>query len=146
MDRVIDSVLPDPESRLGARVRERLRSEYVIWLTTVGADGTPQPNPVWFVADDEGVLVYNRADAHRLQHIRRRPQVSLHFDGDGRGGDIVVLRGRATIADDVPPPHQMPAYAEKYASGIRRVSGSGPEFSAAYPVPVRVEITGVRGY
>ena len=38
-------VLPDPQSPFGARVRERLRDENVIWFTTVGADGTPQPNP-----------------------------------------------------------------------------------------------------
>lgn len=101
---------------------------------------------VWFVVDGTGVLIYNRADAHRLRHIRQRPQVSLHFDGDGRGGDIVVLRGRARIVDDVPPPHELPAYAEKYGTGMRRVSGGGPAFSAAYPVRVRVEVTGVRGY
>lgn len=65
-----DTVLPDPESPVGKRVAERLDGEQVIWLTTVGADRTPQPNPVWFIKEDEGLLVYNRADAHRLKHIR----------------------------------------------------------------------------
>jgi len=144
-----DSALPAPTTRFGARVRRRLRDETVIWFTTVGADGTPQPNPVWFVVEDwedAALLVYNRPEAHRLQHIRRRPQVSLHFDGDGRGGNIVVVRGLAEVADDAPPPHEQPEYAVKYARGMNRVSGDPVAFSAAYPVPLRVRITGVRGF
>ena len=47
------SVLPDPESDVGARVRERLGTEEVIWLTIVSPSGTPQPNPVWFVFERE---------------------------------------------------------------------------------------------
>ena len=83
-------VLPDPATGFGNRVRLRLHDEQVIWFTTVGGDGTPQPNPVWFLWEDNSALVYSRPDANRLTHIRRRPQVCLHFDGDGSGGDIVV--------------------------------------------------------
>lgn len=72
-----------PDNAFGQRVRERLGTEMVIWFTTVGADGTPQPNPVWFLWEDDGFLIYNRADANRLTHIAKRPQVSLNFDGDG---------------------------------------------------------------
>ena len=32
----------------GERVRWRLTGEMTIWLTTVGRDGTPQPNPAGF--------------------------------------------------------------------------------------------------
>ncbi|WAX58089.1 hypothetical protein M6B22_04785 [Jatrophihabitans cynanchi] len=37
------TVLPAAGTPFGDRVRERLADEQVIWLTTVGADGTPQP-------------------------------------------------------------------------------------------------------
>jgi len=47
------SVFPDPNTPFGERVQRRLATSKVIWLTTVGADGTPQPNPVWFVVDGE---------------------------------------------------------------------------------------------
>jgi PPOX class probable F420-dependent enzyme len=95
-------LLPDPATGFGERVCQRLRDEQVIWFTTVGADGTPQPNPVWFLWEDNSALVYNRSDANRLTHIRRRPQVCLHFDGNGRGGDIVVLAGRAQVLEGPP--------------------------------------------
>lgn len=141
-----DAVLPDSTTPFGQRVRQRLRDEKVIWLTTVGADGTPQPNPVWFLWDDSGLLVYNRPDAYRLRHIRHRNLVAAHFDGDGRGSDIVVFRGEARLDDDAPAPHQHSSYLDKYAAGMRRVSDSPEAFSADYSVPVRIEITGVRGF
>jgi PPOX class probable F420-dependent enzyme len=139
-------VLPGPDTAFGRRVRRRLREEKVIWLTTVGADGTPQPNPIWFWWDRGEVIVYSRPGAHRLNHIRSRPQVALHFDGNGRGGDIVVLRGTARIDDQAPPPHRLPRYAAKYRSGMVRVSGSAEGFSEDYPVPIRIQVTRVRGF
>jgi PPOX class probable F420-dependent enzyme len=68
----MSAVLPDPSTPFGERVAQRLRDDPVIWLTTVGADGTPQPNPVWFLWDGESFLTYNRADAKRLAQIKRR--------------------------------------------------------------------------
>lgn len=135
-----------PGGRFGLRVRERLDAEMVIWFTTVGADGTPQPNPVWFLWEDGGFLIYNRAGANRLAHIARRPAVSLNFDGDGRGGDIIVFTGRARRLDDRPPAHESPVYLDKYAEAMEGVSGSPETFGADYPVPVRVEVTRVRGH
>ena len=138
--------LPDPASGFGERVQQRLRDEQVIWLTTVGVDGTPQPNPVWFLWHDASALVYNRADANRLTHLRSRPRVSLHFDSNGRGGDIVVLTGHARVLDGHPLPHELPGYLDKYRESMIRVSGSPEAFSEAYPVPVRVDVSRVRGF
>ena len=143
---MISEAFPDPATAFGRRVRQRLHSEQVAWLTTVGADGTPQPNPVWFLWDDTHVLVYNRPDANRLTHIQMRPQVSLHLDSDGRGGDIVVLTGHAQILDPHPLPHELPGYLDKYRESMTRVSGSPEAFSEAYPVPVRLEVVRVRGF
>lgn len=140
------SLLPDPATGFGERVRQRLRDEQVIWFTTVGSDGTPQPNPVWFLWEGTGALIYNRPDANRLTHIRRRPQVSLHFDGDGRGGDIVVLTGSAHVLEGHPLPHDLPGYLDKYRESMIRVSGSPEAFSQAYPVPVRFDVARVRGF
>jgi PPOX class probable F420-dependent enzyme len=139
-------VLPDPATDFGKRVRRRLSDEQVMWFTTVGGDGTPQSNPVWFLWEDTSVLVYNRSDAKRLTHIPSRPQVCLHFDGDGHGGDIVVLTGRAGVLAGHPLPHQLPGYLDKYRESMTRVSGSPEAFSQAYPVPVRVEVVRVRGF
>lgn len=140
-------VLPDPDSDFGQRVRSRLGDDQVIWLTTVGADGTPQPNPVWFLWDGAAtLLIYNMASANRLGHIASRPQVSLHLDGDGHGGDIVVLAGYAELAPQSPAPHEQAAYLAKYREPMTQVSGSPEAFSAAYPVALAVQVSRVRGH
>lgn len=143
-----ENILPDPATPFGGRVRERLRGEKVIWLTTVGADGSPQPNPVWFLwyADTNDFVVMSRVKAHRLAHIRQRPKVSLNFDGNGRGGNIIVLRGTATLDDGGLTDKERADYNAKYGPDMKRVSGSIDEFRADYPVTVRIKLTNVRGF
>ena len=140
------SVIPDSE--FGSRVRSRLRAEKVVWLTTTGADGTPQPNPVWFLWDEAGdaVLVYNANDANRLDHVAVRPHVSLNFDGNGKGGNIVVLAGVAEQALDVPSADQHEGYLAKYSADVQRVGGDPAGFAKRYSVPLRIRITKVRGH
>ena len=142
------SVLPDPASDFGARVRSRLAEETVIWLVTVPPSGVPQPNPVWFVfeAETESLLIYNLRAAKRLEHIDAHPQVAAHFDGNGRGGDIVVLAGELTRSADDPPANQNAAYLAKYGADIERIGMDADAFAARYSVPLRLRIARVRGH
>jgi Pyridoxamine 5'-phosphate oxidase len=78
---VTSEVIPDRATAYGERVRRRLTEEMTIWLTTVGRDGTPQPNPVGFLWDrGDSLLTYSQTEARRLANIRRQPLVSLNFD------------------------------------------------------------------
>jgi PPOX class probable F420-dependent enzyme len=137
-----------PDSDFGQRARRRLADESVVWLTTTAADGTPQPNPVWFLwePDDEVVVIYNATDAKRLDRFAARPRVALHFDSNGRGGDIVVLTGAAEQAPDVPQADENDAYLAKYGEAISRMTMDPAQFAQAYSVPIRVRVTRVRGH
>jgi PPOX class probable F420-dependent enzyme len=144
---VTSEVIPDRATAYGERVRRRLADEMTIWLTTIGRDGTPQPNPVGFLWDGgDSVLTYSEAQARRLANIRRQPLVSLNFDSDGSGGDIVVLTGTAEILDDCPAVPDNPAYLEKYGPGIDERFGSAVQFGERFSVPVRIRLTRVRGF
>ncbi|MGI8679321.1 MAG: TIGR03667 family PPOX class F420-dependent oxidoreductase [Jatrophihabitans sp.] len=135
------------DSEFGERARRRLREEQLAWLVTVGADGTPQPNPVWFLWDGgDSALVYNRSDAYRLRHIDARPDVALHFQADQSGGDVVVLVGTAHLVPDQPSPHENVGYLAKYAQGMAAVCGSVEHFAEEYPIAVRIDIRRVRGF
>ena len=136
----------DTSTEFGARVERRLRDEIVIWLTTVRADSTPEPVPVWFLWDGESFLVYSRPNTPKLRNIARNPKVALNFDGDGRGDDIVVFTGEARIATDQPPADQVPAYVAKYQERIRRIGPTPERFAQDYSVPIRVTPTRLRGY
>jgi PPOX class probable F420-dependent enzyme len=140
------SVFPETSSEFGTRVNRRLQGHRTIWLTSVGQDGTPQPNPVWFLWQDDGILVYNKRDANRLAHVRERPRVSMNLDGDGYGSNIVVLAGTAEILPEHPGPHEHEAYLRKYADNMARISGSAASFGAEYPVALRIVVSRVRGY
>jgi PPOX class probable F420-dependent enzyme len=142
----MSTVLPDPATDYGARVARRLREEKIAWLTTVADDGTPQPNPVWFLWDDSSILIYNLNSARRIEHLRRSPRVSLHFDGDGKGGDIVVLSGEARFSAQESPADQVPTYVAKYREEIANLFGTPANFAARYSVAMRVIPDKVRGF
>jgi PPOX class probable F420-dependent enzyme len=137
-----------PESAFGDRVRSRLRDREVIWFTTTSANETPQPNPVWFFweEDNESVLIYNATRAHRVDHVAVRPRVSLHFDTDAHGDDVIVMTGVAEQASDVPPVTEHEDYLIKYRDGIGRIGSDPAKFAQDYSVPLRIRLTRVRGF
>ncbi len=143
---VTSEVIPDRTTAYGERVRRRLTDEMTIWLTTVGRDGTPQPNPVGFLWDGgDSLLTYTQTGARRLANIRRQPLVSLNLDSNG-DDDIVVLTGTAEILDDYPAVPDNPAWLEKYGEAIDARFGSTVKFSERFSVPVRIHLTHVRGF
>ena len=136
----------DPETEFGARVARRLRDEQIGWPTTVGPDGTPQPSPIWFLWDGESFLIYGRPSAPRLRNVERSPRVALNLDGDGLGGDIVVVTGEAWMAPDAPPADAHPAYLTKYRDGIAGIGMTPEGFARAYSVALRMTPTHLRGH
>src|SRR5579859_6267462 len=140
--------MPDPSTPFGEMVAQHLRDDVIVWLTTVGADGTPQPNPVWFLWDGETVLVYSRTDAKRNDHVRARPKVALNFDSVEDGESVVVITGEATIEEGAPLAHEVPAYMTKYGARAAEIFPNQPvdAFARAYPVVIRITPKRVRGF
>lgn len=140
--------LPDPSTPFGERVARRLRDERLIWLTTVDARGTPQPAPVWFLWDEatSTILIYSRSDAKRQAHIQQNSRVSLNFDGNGSGGDIIVITGQAQMSTDDPPADQSPNYVEKYRNFIVRSFSTPEQFASIYSVALRIHPSAIRGH
>ena len=140
--------LPDVTTPFGERVARRLRDERLIWLSTVDGKGMPQPTPVWFLWDESTLtfLVYSRADAKRLKHLEQNPRVALNFDGNGSGGDIIVITGEARVSEVDPPADQLPNYVEKYRDFIARRYDTPKNFAANYPVALRIRPFAVRGH
>lgn len=134
-----------PDTPFGDRVRYRLETDIVAWLTTVRSDGMPQSSPIWFWWDGETVLIYSKDDTARLRNLQRSPAASFHFDGNGRGGDIHVLEGSARVSED-PPSTEMPEYQAKYREEIPRIGLDPGSFAIAYPVPVRFTPRKLRGF
>ena len=137
-------MIVDESTQFGTRVAAHLRDDVVVWMTTVTPRGSPLPSPVWFHWDGEDSVIMFSQPGTRQRNIEANPRVTLNFAGDGRGGDIVVLSGPATIEE--PSPERVEAYVEKYAEHIRRIGQTPESFRARYSVPIRIELTRLRGH
>ncbi len=137
-----------PATPFGERVARRLRDERLIWLTTVDARGMPQPTPVWFLWDEatSTFLIYSRSDAKRLAHLQQNPRVALNFDGNGSGGDIIVITGQVQISPDDPPADRSPIYVEKYRDFIARSYATPEHFASIYSIALRIRPMSIRGH
>lgn len=136
----------DEGTEFGARVARRLREEEVAWVTTVSPSGAPLPRPVWFLWDGaDSVLVYSRRGA-RIRNIQANPRVTFSFDGDGRGGDIVVLTGRAGVERKASGPDVDEAYLVKYGGHLERLGMTLDDFAARFSVPVRIRFFRLYGH
>ncbi len=136
----------DQSTEFGARVARRLESEHVAWLTTVRADGQPQPSPVWFLWDGDSILIYSRPNQPKLRNIAGNPKVSLSFNSDGDGGDVVVISATAQHDQGAPALDQLPAYLAKYTSAIAALNMTVAAFAESYSAAIRLMPLGVRGF
>lgn len=136
----------DLSTEFGLRVARRLREERIIWIVTLRADLTPQPSPVWFYWDGDSLLIYSQPGKEKLRNILRNPRVALHFDGDGRGGDIVVFTGDAHLDKDAPPADKVEEYRNKYADGFARINTTAEGFAGKYSVAIRIKLSKLRGH
>ena len=128
----------DTTTEAGKRAEERLKEEEVAWMTTVRSDGQPQTVPVWFLWDDEEILIYSQPNTQKLKNISRNPRVGLNLNSDAQGDDVVRLEGTAMIAEDAPLSSEIPSYVEKYREGIARIGFDVEGFARSYSVAVRV--------
>ena len=140
------AVIIDESTEFGSRAAAHLRDDIVVWMTTVTPTCGPLPMPVWFLWEGaESVQMFSREGA-RVRNVEANPHVSLNFGGDGRGGDIVVLTGRATADRDAPSTDRVGGYIAKYATHIERIGLTPEQFGLRYSVPIRIELTKLRGH
>ncbi len=136
----------DTTSEFGRRVERRLAEELVIWLVTTGADGTPQPNPVWYIREGDTLLIFSQPDVAKVRHIKARPRVALHFNTDAHGEDVIVFAGTAWLDPDATALHALPAYLAKYGDQIPGIGMTPEQMAATYSQAIRVRLEKARGF
>ena len=136
----------DESTEFGVRAARYLREEVVVWMTTVTPGGAPVPRPVWFIWDRaESVVMYSQPKL-RIRNLEANSRVALNFDGDGDGGDIVVLSGTAAVDRDLPAAKDNPDYLAKYDDHIARLGMTPDTFAREYSVRVRIRLTALQGH
>ena len=118
----------------------RLGGEQLIWLTTTKADGTPLPNPVWFLWNSGEFLVLTVPESVKWKNMRRNPSVAFNFNSISvDGSDVAIFQARANL-DCVPMSDaEFQAYLTKYERGMERL-GLTPDILKSGYQPVRFKL------
>src|SRR5438477_5945670 len=109
-----------------AHIEQRLRSELIIWLSTVRPDGRPHLVPVWFWWDGATVLIFGQPNSQKVRNLRHNSQVVVALDTADEGEDVALFEGRAELLAEGVAQATLPAFAAKYAALFVRI-GSTPE-------------------
>lgn len=134
----------DPGKPAHVEAEARLKSELIIWLTTVSPAGQPQTSPVWFLWDGTEFLIYGSKTGPKTPNVRANPHVSLNLDGDGAGGGVVTVEGTARIDEAGKPPADVAGYVAKYNEKIESYGWTLEHIAEDYPHVIRVTPTRAR--
>ena len=122
----------DPTHPKYAHVDQRLRSEPIIWLSSVRPDGRPHLVPVWFLWDGASIFIFSQPGAQKIRNLQANPNVTLALEAADEGADIAILEGTATIFETKDWDRILPAYTAKYAQPIREMGSTIETMMADY--------------
>ena len=124
-------------------IQERLDGELVAWMTTVSPAGQPQTSPVWFLVQDDVIVVYSLGKTPRTRNIANHPKVCLNLNSTPSGGEVVIIEGNAEIVEG-PPADDDERYVAKYQEPMADLSMTPESFAADYPVRIHIQPTRLR--
>lgn len=136
----------DPNNAFHARAAERLKTEDVGWLITIGPDGTPEPSPVWFLWNGAASLLIYSQNAPKLRNIANQPRVAFHLNSDEHGNNVITFTGTARLDNAHPKVADYQPYLEKYDDGIKSIGYTTEQFSSGFDQPVIVTLEKLRGH
>ncbi|HQY31545.1 MAG TPA: TIGR03618 family F420-dependent PPOX class oxidoreductase [Thermomicrobiales bacterium] len=137
----------DPTTELGAKASTRMEHQVLGWLTTVGSDGTPQPNPVWYIHDGETIVIFSRPNQAKLGNIRRHPQVSFNLEATETEEEVTILTGTAVLEDRTGISQELlDRFAARYERGLAGIQMTRAEFEEQHTVVIRITPAKLRGW
>ncbi len=125
-------------------IQERLAGELVIWMTTVNPAGQPQTSPVWFLIEDDVIVIYSLGRTPRARNVEANGRVCLNLNSTPSGGEVVIIEGTARIVAGGPPANQDERYVAKYEVPMSDLDMTPESFAAEYPVRIHIEPTRLR--
>ena len=126
---------------LQPHVEERLRSDEMIWLTSVRPDGRPHSIPVWFLWESATLLIFSKPNTQKIRNLQRNPHITLALDGTKQGVDVVIVEGEAELLSEPSRNMTVPAYFSKYAASIKNMGVDPERLAEDYSQPIRIKPT-----
>jgi len=85
-------------------IRDFLRANKTLILTSNGPDGFPHPMPMWFAMDDSlAISMTTFRKSQKILNLQRDPRVSLLSESGLEYAELrgVVIYGRAELSEDI---------------------------------------------
>lgn len=124
-------------------VREFLQQPRFAVVATINSDGSPQQTVLWFVLEDNTIVMNTTANRQKTRNLERDPRVSICVPDGYR---YVVLSGRAELVENREQSQKdIEHLAIRYLgeqTGRARIA----EFSQQQRVSIRVPIERVHAY
>jgi len=136
----------DLTTEWGQHAEQRLRSNIIAWLTTVGSDGRPYTVPVWFLWQDQTILIFSQPQKQKLRNLRKNTRITLALDETEQGDDVVIVEGTAQLLDDPNVSVRLPAYVEKYGAFLQNMGWTPDSMAADYSEGIRITPTKFRSW
>ena len=136
----------DITTEWGKHAEQRLRSNIIGWLTTVGSDGRPYTVPVWFLWDGNTVLIFSQPHKQKIRNLRTNARITLALDETNQGEDVVIVEGMAKLIENADISATLPAYVEKYGAMMQDMGLTPESMAADFSVGIRVTPTKFRSW
>jgi PPOX class probable F420-dependent enzyme len=124
-----------------ARIDRMLRSESVVWLSTVGADGQPHLVPIWFSWDGDTVLIASKPHARKVANLRANPAVMLALGEPDDDFDVGMIEGVAELPTETATELLPAGHLAKYRTQMTAIGLTPDEFLRTYSQVIRIRPT-----
>jgi PPOX class probable F420-dependent enzyme len=92
-----------------------LDSTAVVHVATIGPDGAPQNNPVWFGTDDKGNILFSQTKTRqKYKNVQRDARVALSIVDPANPYRYLEIRGVVARIDEDPEKAFINQMAKKY--------------------------------
>ena len=101
-------------SRIPEGYEDLLETNALVHVATIGPDGEPQNNPVWFDWDGEHVKFSQTKTRQKYKNVSRDPRLALSIVDPENPYRYIEIRGEVKKVEEDPDNNFINAMAKKY--------------------------------
>jgi PPOX class probable F420-dependent enzyme len=102
------------QTTIPAKYADLLESTALAHVATVGPDGEPQANPVWFGWDGQNLRFSQTTTRQKYKNVGREPRIALSIVDPTNPYRYLEVRGKVVRVDPDPDNAFINAMAKKY--------------------------------
>jgi hypothetical protein len=111
-------------------------------MATIGPNGEPQNNPVWFLWDDGRFVVAIGPNGQKARNLSRDPRVAFSLTDDHQPLHYLEVRGRVVESRKVPSSDPVPVAMTRKYTGNDTYPGMPETFTLFFIEPTHYTTMG----